>query len=784
MSLSLLAVYNPSLGTSDATFHQQIVFYFSAAAEQHGLREDEHERLRQVGLAQGMVAFAKSFSSGAAVDAVETLQSRVVLHELEDGWWILAAVRLTLPSRQVSPPALLVQQLVRAHSIFRLHHGSPLDAMFAKHRRAAFCSILHKYWARFASSWHVLLHGSPAVDMYAGVKLAAGGELGVGVGEEAWGSSERDVLEHFARRTDGLVDVMVSRFGEPPPRQQAQSSADPGHVDLSQAEPWLGGGRHVDASDGVVFSGLGAVSRDSLRHVSHWVETIYSLGDQAYGIRDNPTSHRKRRKRRSLKPPTSPLPEARQPLPKDTSQVTASTLRSGLPPGIPPPIVKAVETSLQKASAAAEQGDKASSQDQKPLLASLGDTETWMKYMTLGYGTAWGAHKPVQQTQPTSSQRTAPKRTPSPEAMRHIEPEPHVDVLEEKLKQQIRQENDGYFLIGLKGDMYHLEGDDETEDDWNHRIPLRTLHVEVSQRDDASLSPSGDSDETPAYEREIGLGSTSPTGLSRLRPVIYVHRPFIYTFLFKHRTNSLSIASFYRDIHNFFSPLRRSLDKSTSPDKVAARLLAASQPYTTTSSQRGSDPNMQPIYDLVYDPRTLTVHSSLPNIPDPGTLIAEGLGSNHPSGWSRVEALNVHSQILATISSTRRNLSEIERTCKTSRGWWVVWMRLPPSQPSSEEAAQVADEENTSVQFNTDDLREAFLIRRAGDSIQTPGNGGRSSGKSFASGMWSSMGIGGGTSQSQRMGEKAAGWAPKGVLGEGIGIDARRYVEELLSLNR
>lgn len=214
---------------------------------------------------------------------------------------------------------------------------------------------------------------------------------------------------------------------------------------------------------------------------------------------------------------------------------------------------------------------------------------------------------------------------------------------------------------------------------------------------------------------------------------------------------------------------------------MAARLTAASNPYTTISSTSGSAANTQPIYDLVYDPRTLTVHSSLPNIPDPGTLIAEGLGSNssHASGWSRVEALNVHSQILATIASTSSNLFEIERTCKTSRGWWVVWMRLPPSQTSTEEAAEAADISNSSVQFNTDELREAFLVRRARDTHTSTA---KSSSSRFASGMWSTMGMGGG-GQSQRMGGAAAGWGPKG-LGEGIGVDARRYVEELLSLNR
>lgn len=69
--LSFLAIYNPSLGRSDETFDRQIVFYYSRAAKTrsklghgdtqraHELREQENEKLRQVGLAQGMVGFAK-----------------------------------------------------------------------------------------------------------------------------------------------------------------------------------------------------------------------------------------------------------------------------------------------------------------------------------------------------------------------------------------------------------------------------------------------------------------------------------------------------------------------------------------------------------------------------------------------------------------------------------------------------------------------------------------------------------------------------------------------------
>lgn len=138
----------------------------------------------------------------------------------------------------------------------------------------------------------------------------------------------------------------------------------------------------------------------------------------------------------------------------------------------------------------------------------------------------------------------------------------------------------------------------------------------------------------------------------------------------------------------------------------------------------------------------------------------------------------MHSQILATLSATRANLSEIERTCKTSRGWWVVWMRLPPSQVEISEESVNAESHPSSREFNTDELREAFLVRRARDS---PPPTAKSSGSRFASGMWA-MGMGGG-GQKQKMGGAAAGWGPKG-LAEGIGIDARRYVDELLSLNR
>jgi hypothetical protein len=103
--LGFLAIYNPSLGTTDETLENQIVYYSTsesrvdqsrkspgadAKAVQDAIRERNNERLRQIGLAQGMVEFGRSFSEGKSVDTIETEKSRILLHELEAGWWILA----------------------------------------------------------------------------------------------------------------------------------------------------------------------------------------------------------------------------------------------------------------------------------------------------------------------------------------------------------------------------------------------------------------------------------------------------------------------------------------------------------------------------------------------------------------------------------------------------------------------------------------------------------------------------------------------------------------------
>jgi hypothetical protein len=62
--LLFLTIYNPTLGEDD-TVQKQIVYHYSSKSKP-GVsnhdgdgREEQNERLRQVGLAQGMVKFAQ-----------------------------------------------------------------------------------------------------------------------------------------------------------------------------------------------------------------------------------------------------------------------------------------------------------------------------------------------------------------------------------------------------------------------------------------------------------------------------------------------------------------------------------------------------------------------------------------------------------------------------------------------------------------------------------------------------------------------------------------------------
>lgn len=186
--------------------------------------------------------------------------------------------RVEYSSREIKPPALLLGDLLRAHRVFLLHHDSSLSALFVRSKRSKFTATLSRYWDLFLSTWNVMLHGNPARDVFGGINVASSGELGVGVGEEERGSGEREVLEGLVGRIEGLVDLVVSKFGD----HGVEEAAD----GKTNSEGWLGMGQAPDAGDGAIFLGAGGLSRKSLRDVTQWMEDLYTWGEHAYGVID------------------------------------------------------------------------------------------------------------------------------------------------------------------------------------------------------------------------------------------------------------------------------------------------------------------------------------------------------------------------------------------------------------------------------------------------------------------------------------------------------------------
>ncbi|KAK2871900.1 hypothetical protein FQN49_002707 [Arthroderma sp. PD_2] len=835
--LSFLTIFNPSLGRTDETLQDQIVFYYATPSETKSpngvtdsdtagkdASEEENKRLRHVGLAQGMVSFAKNFSNGEPVDSIETENSRIVLKELEPGWWILASIDLTkisstqkapkntkdgasddvkveYSSRELSPPYLLSQQLSKAYSIFLIHHGPSLEDLYRSLPRKTICTYLDRFWTRFVWNWDVLLNGNPAIDLFSGMKLAGGGELGIGVGEEEWGSGEREVLEGFVSRTEGLIDMVVSRFGDAPKtpadnetptkKEPAKSSASLGQ------RTWAGCLTPLGPQDGVMFSGTGMLSRKSLSHVSQWMEWVYRYGEDAYGVRDDPKSTRRKKRKKQRKKIT----ESKEQKPEPTVKSPASSRRElptqnhDLSPRIPPPLIIASDKKHKSDPDNAPKTSKASS-DKSTDTPAFG-TDKLMNIITLGYGSAWGnssASPPsdagINNIQPQDTgQNRQPKQSPTPK--RALSESTSV---ERGNSLQQLDESPGRFIIGLRDDLENEESDSENIDDdeppkgrlakdmTSSKIIVRTLELTVQS--------------SPPHEED-----PSAVVAKSLQVVIYLYQPFMFLFLFEPGTTALSSTSLYRSIHHQLGPLQKSLLLSTSPSRVAERLSR----YDLHQYPRGqSKPSPgQSLYDIIYEPFHQTIRTSLPNIPELDITSDQLRAYNNPKDasqqppWNRADALNVYMQIINTYTETRFRPSELERICKTNRGWWVLWMRVPttpdslgPGMASSDDGGSgsngirpPATAGDSSRQFKDHMQPEgqtaalsnvAFLVRKASDSKQSSRGHLRSpSGPGFF------RSIGGG------FGRELEGWsATPGKLVEGVGLDAKKYIDALINLNR
>jgi hypothetical protein len=383
----------------------------------------------------------------------------------------------------MGPPPLMIQQLRRAHWEFLLQHDFTLDSLLSRVGRSTFCRFLDQFWEKFAWDWEIQLTGNPIVEIYNGIKLSAGGELGIGVGEEEWGSGEREVLEDFVTRTEGLVDLIVSRFGDP----SNHLEESPASARSNEQSQWLGADNDPRSSDGVVFTGVGALSRRSLSQVSHWMERIYRFGDAAYGVGRDPTSLRRRKRRKQRAGQTSQA--AQQP----------STPDRTLTPGIPRPLITATPQPLPGVGAdnQAESNNEASLlRTQEKTDNATFPTETVMKYLTLGYGSSWSfspksAHTPSPEgSTPTQDEPNANISAPKSQPSSAVQSQPSS----EKRQNSTSNHPSGRFVLGPRDDLEILddieEGSPEPDSERGTpktRIVHRSLYVQLAGVPDAAL---------------------------------------------------------------------------------------------------------------------------------------------------------------------------------------------------------------------------------------------------------------------------------------------------------
>ena len=608
-----------------------------------------------------------------------------------------------------------------------------------------------------------MLHGNPVRNIFGGINIAASGELGVGVGEEDRGSGEREVLEGLVGRIEGLVDLVVCRFGtEEPPIEESKVH----HGAKGDVKPWLGTGEEPAAEDGAVFLGAGVLSRKSVRDVTNWMEDLYQWGDHAYGVIDSPMSTRRVRRRANKS-----VDETKQEGTSTTIPTTDEVAKQ----------IGPSENQDQQVHAADKRKD-----DTTPAEGSReqedGKLDKMLSYMKLGYGSYW--------TIPgtgTATPQPPPDATASPTAFTSTSKDvpPPLHTRPKTSRRISSSDGHGHYLIGLKGDIEDSDDDSQTdlassssETENNSRTVLRTVNVELEDKaatqDDATIVKDFAHPGSILTQSQVagnmlpGYNGHDLNKSEKLRAVVYVNRPFIFTFLFRLHTDSLAWDSLYRSLHHQLAPLKKPLLCSTNyrpeqPDTTA--------PSSSSSPFRSSATNSS-IYNLVWDPPNLTVHSTIPAIPD----------SSSSEAWSRADGINTHLHLLNIHGTTRAHRADLERTHKTTRGWWIVWTRLLEQSalqslhPTQEDGSSTLPrsppsldrESDTSSQGKDSDddvppnqkpptvKKEIILIRRASDHVGLRA-------------LSTADGGGGGAEGASK-------------LVHGIGVDTRRYVEDLLSL--
>ncbi|KAF9923252.1 vacuolar fusion protein ccz1 [Linnemannia zychae] len=134
-SLNYFCIYNPDFGPTDETQHEQLLYYVARKTV------SIDAKMRNIGLAQGLVNFARVFSPTAPCGNVHSQKNRLVFYEAEPGYWLNLSIELGTIKRTVKgtdgKPRVITEYLEhevhdtvvsallqQAYAMFKVTHGT------------------------------------------------------------------------------------------------------------------------------------------------------------------------------------------------------------------------------------------------------------------------------------------------------------------------------------------------------------------------------------------------------------------------------------------------------------------------------------------------------------------------------------------------------------------------------------------------------------------------------------------------------------------------------------
>ncbi|KAG0370787.1 hypothetical protein BC939DRAFT_448659 [Gamsiella multidivaricata] len=94
-TLGYFCIYNPDFGPTDETQHEQLLYYVARKTVSMDVK------MRNIGLSQGLVNFARIFSPTAPCENVHSQKNRLAFYEAEPGYWLQLCIELGTIKRSV-----------------------------------------------------------------------------------------------------------------------------------------------------------------------------------------------------------------------------------------------------------------------------------------------------------------------------------------------------------------------------------------------------------------------------------------------------------------------------------------------------------------------------------------------------------------------------------------------------------------------------------------------------------------------------------------------------------